>query len=140
MSEVKRHLISDEKLREWIQESTKTNQSPWYEIAATNCIAQNAHLISGEPPVRVWVEMKLGNEEEGDASHPDVIIETKDRLFVVEVKYTDSEIEANTAEIQALDYVEKIKNIGWWSNIKTKIPVVIWVHYNVEPDNGVRLA
>jgi hypothetical protein len=91
MSEVKRYLISYEKLREWFQESTKTNQSPWYEIAATNYIAQNAHLISGEPPVRVWVEMKLGSEEEGDASHPDVIFETKDRLFVVEVKYTDSE-------------------------------------------------
>ncbi len=139
MAKVVRYLLSYEKLETWFRECTETNQSPWYEIAATNYIAQNAHLISGVAPARVWVEMKLGSEEEGSASHPDVIIETESELFVVEVKYTYSVDDIDEAENQALDYIEQIENIGWWPHLKPKHAIVVWAYYDVIPTRGIKL-
>ena len=133
-------LLSQDVLEMWFEKATGTDQHPWYESAATNFVAQNAVLICGSPVARVWVEMKLGSEEKGDETSPDVIIETKSKkLWIVEVKYTDDESVIEKAKTQVIEYRESVDALGWWPNHERNLAVV-WAFYDVKPTDGTELT
>lgn len=138
---VKIGTITPDMLNEWFAAQTGVENSPVFESTVSNYLAQNPHLITGDQnkSVSVWREQELGDSQKGRRTRVDLILQSEDVVWIIEVKYTSTFRGAlnplGKAVKSVQEYCKEIQKLGWWGDKRLQL-VVIWATFNKPPQYG----
>ena len=130
------YTIPPSMLTDWYQKHIGTTKhEPVSESSVSNFIAQNPRLICGDEceEMYVWREQELGDSKK----KVDVIIETKNQIWIVEVKFTKkfngALVPLVSSARQVRKYREEIQKLRWWKDKELRL-CIVWGVLDEPPD------
>jgi hypothetical protein len=137
-SDIDLFTLSESDVTSWFRNAVETKDLFNYESTASNLVAQNPNYIASDV-VRVWREQDLGTYENraGEDARVDVIIECKEVVWIIEVKYpveytvifSEGAWEGCGVGEKLHAYRKRIGELGWWKSKELKLAAV-WVYGN----------
>lgn len=132
-----------EEVQAWFSKTAGTTGQSWYESHTINFAVESAKRIIGEKPLRSWVELYLGQEKALGRLRPDIVFETANEVWIVEVKDRRYEPDLQQANEQVQVYSRRLKELGWWPGKEHRL-CVFWAYppshgkmYELEPWKGI---
>ncbi len=124
------HTVPPSMIKDWFRRRTGSKRDPTYESMVSNFMAQNPHLICGKEcgNIQVWREQRLEAPRKNERKIVDIILETEEHIWIVEVKFTIgftgavAPLEKSSKQVR--QYQGMIRRLGWWKDRKIRLCIV----------------